>query len=104
MFAVKAWLLLVGEKGQDCGRFDSGGAHGWVAYPHPEAPPGFDQVATFLHVTAVGVLVVGVTVALIAGLVARRRTCSRATSFMMAVGVAGAVVGGIGVIAMSLLS
>lgn len=46
----------------------------------------------------------GVTVALIAGLVARRRTCSRATSFMMAVGVAGAVVGGIGVIAMSLLS
>jgi len=46
----------------------------------------------------------GVTVALIAGLVAHRRTCSRATSFMMAVGVAGAVVGGIGVIAMSLLS
>lgn len=75
-----------------------------LPYPHPEAPPGFDQVATFLHVTAVGVLVVGVTVALIAGLVARRRTCSRATSFMMAVGVAGAVVGGIGVIAMSFLS
>ena len=79
-----------------------------LPYPHPEAPPAVGQVAVLLYVAASVVLVAGLIVAVAASLVARRRFRQGrelgAAAVVVMAGAVGAVVGGLGMVVVSVFS
>ncbi|MCP2377912.1 hypothetical protein [Cutibacterium modestum] len=76
--------------------------------PHPEAPPVIGQaVTTLLHVAAFGMLAVGLVMAVVAGLIAHRRgrqgRVLRSAPMIAVAGLMVAVVGGLGMVLVSVL-